>query len=111
MINVMEFGKFKALIMYDPEIQMMRGEFINLNGGADFYAADVESLKREGEISLKVFLEECERRGIAPTKAYSGHFVLRTTKETHEAAAIKAASNGLSLNQWASKVIGEAAFA
>lgn len=111
MINVMEFGKYKALIMFDPEIQMMRGEFINLNGGADFYAADVDSLKHEGEISLKVFLEECARRGIEPTKAYSGQFVLRTSKESHEAAAIKAASEGVSLNQWASKVIEQAAFA
>ena len=39
---------------------MFRGEFVSLNGGADFYAKDVEGLFREGEISLKVFLEACE---------------------------------------------------
>lgn len=34
---------------------MFRGEFVGLNGGADFYAKDIDSLHKEGEISLKVF--------------------------------------------------------
>ena len=69
---------------------MFRGEFVGLNGGADFYAADVAGLKREGEISLRVFLEACERRGIEPRKHFSGKFSLRVDPATHEAAvAIK----------------------
>ena len=51
---------YQTTILFDPEIQMFRGEFVSLNGGADFYAKDVEDLFREGEISLKVFLEACE---------------------------------------------------
>lgn len=48
MKNVMEFdGGYQAVITYDPEIEMFRGEFVGLNGGADFYAKDPESLKRE----------------------------------------------------------------
>ena len=43
---------YKAVIAYDPEIEMFRGEFVGLNGAADFYAADLEGLKREGKISL-----------------------------------------------------------
>ena len=35
MRNVMEFeGGYKAVITYDPEIEMFRGEFVGLNGGA-----------------------------------------------------------------------------
>ena len=60
MKNIMRFdGGYKAVITYDQEIGMFRGEFIGLNGGADFYAKDVEGLRREGEISLKVFLRMC----------------------------------------------------
>lgn len=38
---------------------MFRGEFVGINGGADFYARTVDDLWKEGEISLKAFLEMC----------------------------------------------------
>lgn len=41
--NIMEFeGGCKAVIDYDPEIEMYRVEFIVINGGVDFYAPDPE---------------------------------------------------------------------
>jgi predicted HicB family RNase H-like nuclease len=61
-MNTLTIGSYRAVIAVDPDIQMFRGEFVGLNGGADFYAADVEGLRREGEISLRVFLNACERR-------------------------------------------------
>ena len=88
---------------------MFRGEFVGLNGGADFYAADVAGLKREGEISLRVFLQACKQRGIEPRKHFSGKFALRVDPATHEAAAIAAAAHGQSLNQWATEAIRQAA--
>lgn len=68
MINVMEFGNYSAVIIYDPEIEMFRGEFVGLNGGADFYAEDIAGLQREGKISLDVFLKMCEEDGVSPRK-------------------------------------------
>lgn len=68
MIDLMEIDGFNADITYDPDLEMYRGEFIGLNGGADFYAADIEGLRREGETSLRVFLEACQRHGIEPRK-------------------------------------------
>ncbi len=62
MKNIMTIESFKAIITYDPEIDMFRGEFVGINGGADFYAKDLKGLRREGAISLKVFLEACKRR-------------------------------------------------
>jgi len=53
----------KAVIAFDPDINMFRGEFVGLNGGADFYATDIEGLRREGEVSMKVFFEMCVEEG------------------------------------------------
>ncbi|VCU69925.1 HicB family protein [Pigmentiphaga humi] len=108
MKNVMIIDGFQAIIHYDPDIGMFRGEFAGLNGGADFYAADVHGLRREGEASLRVFLEECARRGIEPRKAFSGKFNLRVPVEVHEAAVVAAAAAGRSLNQWIAGLIREA---
>lgn len=109
MKNVMIIGGQQAVITYDPDIEMFRGEFVGLNGGADFYAADVTGLRHEGELSLNAFLDECAKRGIEPRKNFSGKFVLRVAPEIHEAAAIAAAASGASLNQWVAEAIKEAA--
>lgn len=69
MKTVMAFDNgYQAQIAYDPEIEMFRGEFIGLNGSADFYATDVDGLKREGTTSLHIFLETCAEEGIMPKK-------------------------------------------
>ena len=108
-MNTMTISGYQAVIAFDPDIQMFRGEFAGLNGGADFYAADVEGLKHEGEISLRLFLQACERRGIEPRKHFSGKFSLRVDPATHEAAAMAAAAQGQSLNQCATEAIRQAA--
>lgn len=43
---------------------MLRGEFVGLNGGADFYAESVHDLIEEGRKSLAVYLEMCRGKGI-----------------------------------------------
>jgi predicted HicB family RNase H-like nuclease len=108
MKNVMEFeGGYKAVISYDPEIEMFRGEFVGLNGGADFYAKDAESLKREGKISLDIFLRMCEEDGV-PAKKPQGKFALRLDQETYYDASVAAAADGVSLNQWIAQAVREA---
>ena len=60
MINTMELNGFQAIIKYDPEIEIFRGEFLGLNGGADFYANDIDGLKQKRITSLNVFLDACK---------------------------------------------------
>jgi len=85
---------------------MFRGEFIGLNGGADSYAADVDGLRKEGAVSLKVFLEMCREDGVEPRRSYSGRFNLRISPELHARAAAAAAAEGKSLNQWITGTLG-----
>lgn len=59
-MNIMEIKGYRAVVQDDPDIDMFRGEFVDLNGGADFYAKDIDSLRKEGEISLRVFLDMCQ---------------------------------------------------
>ena len=108
-MNTMTINGYQAVIAYDSGIQMFRGEFVGLNGGADFYAKDVDGLRHEGEISLRIFLEACAEEGVDPRKHFSGKFSLRVDPDLHEAAAIAAAARGQSLNQWAAEAIRQAA--
>lgn len=111
MMNIMDINGYRAVVQYDPEIEMFRGEFIGLNGGADFYANDIDGLRKEGEISLKVFLDMCEEDGVEPRKEFSGRFNLRVPSSLHAEIATRAAAEGKSLNQWVADVLDESVHA
>ena len=108
MNNVMMIDGHKAVIQYDPETEMLRGEFIGLNGGAAFYADNVADLHQEGMASLQTFLEVCREQGVEPYKHYSGRFNVRVNPQTHAAAAAAAAAENISLNEWVSKTLNYA---
>ena len=105
MKNVMEINGVKAVIAFDPEINMFRGEFVGLNGGGDFYSTDIDGLRREGEISLKVFLDMCAEEGISPYRKTSGRLNLRLSQELYDKAATLAKASGKSVNAWIADVI------
>jgi predicted HicB family RNase H-like nuclease len=75
MFNVILIDGQRAVISYDPDIEMFRGEFVGLNGGANFYAFDVAGLTRAGSASLRTFLDVCAERDIEPRKNFSGKSV------------------------------------
>lgn len=110
-MNTMTINGYHAVISYDEEIDLFRGEFTGLNGGADFYAADIATLRKEGEISLRVFLEACKARGTEPRKHYSGKFNLRVPPDLHEQLATQAAAHGKSINAWILEVLKDQAAA
>lgn len=105
MKNLMTIDGYKAVISYADDIDMLRGDFVGLNGGANFYANDIEGLRREGAISLRIFLEACAKDGREPRKAYSGKFVMRIPPALHESLSVKAATEGESLNQWITETL------
>ena len=105
MRNIMNINGQKAVISYDSETELFRGEFIGLNGGADFYADNVQDLRLEGEKSLAVFLSVCEEQGIEPYKQFSGKFNIRISPSLHAAAVTAASAENLSLNEWVSQTL------
>jgi len=48
-----------------PSVSYCAGECVDLASGADFYVAEEVGLKRERGISLQVYLENCQKLGIA----------------------------------------------
>lgn len=109
MKNIIEIDGQKALVSFDPDISMFRGEFLGLSGGADFYAVDVAGLMIEGRKSLQVYLEMCAEKSIEPFRTFSGRFNVRLDPKTHEAAVIAASAEDKSLNEWISETVEAAA--
>lgn len=107
MRNTILIDGYHAVIEYDPDIEMFRGQFVDINGGADFYARDVATLKREAKISLGVFLDMCREDGVEPRRMFSGKFNLRLSPELHANITAAAQAKGESVNQWITDQLGE----
>ena len=99
MKNILTIANHRALVTYDPSTDMLRGEFLGLNGGADFCAQDIATLKAEGAKSLDAFLQVCEENNIDPIRHFSGRFNARISPELHARAVEAAAAQSISLNQ------------
>lgn len=96
--NIIKINGYSAVVSYDADIDMLRGEFINLNGGADFYATNIADLHKEAETSLNTFLEVCKEKNIEPMKQFSGKFNARIPPKLHEKLVLVATAQGKSLN-------------
>ena len=77
-MNLMTVNGYQAVIEYDADIDMFRGEILGLTGGADFYGRTPDELRTEFRNSLEVFLEVCrekgvEARGARTVQNFSGH--------------------------------------
>jgi len=108
MNSIMEIDDYQAIIRFDAEIGLFRGEFIGLSGGADFYADSVAGLQQEGRTSLQVFLDMCEEDGVNPRREYSGEVALHVSPELHQRIALMAEVSGQTLDSWTRGVLERA---
>ena len=104
-MNLMSVDGYHARIEYNADTDLFRGEILGLSGGADFYGANPDELRREFKKSLDVFLEVCKEQGIEPRRQFSGKFNLRISPELHEQLAMAAEAQGKSLNALAQETL------
>jgi predicted HicB family RNase H-like nuclease len=104
-MNVMTVDDFHAVIEFDAELDMFRGEILGLNGRADFYGKNPKELRAEFRKSLQVFLEVCAEKGIEPRRHFSGKFNVRIPPDLHEKLAIAAQARGKSINTLAQEAL------
>jgi predicted HicB family RNase H-like nuclease len=104
-MNLMVLDGYSARIAYDAETDLFRGEILGLSGGADFYGANPDELRREFKASLAVFPEVCKDKGIETRKQYSGKCNLRISPELHDKLAMAAQAQGKSLNALAQEAL------
>lgn len=107
MKNILKINGYSAKISFDSDREYFRGEFIDINGYADFYATDIKGLYDEGEKSLSIFLKACEEDGISPDKSYSGKFILRMSPQLHSKITTIAISEDTAINNLLLNIINK----
>lgn len=108
-MNTMTYKGYTARIEFDDRNEVFVGHLLGIRDVVGFHADNVPELRSAFEESVDDYLETCAKIGKSPEKPASGKLMLRLPPEVHGAALVAAQAAGTSLNQWAAKVLAEAA--
>ena len=104
-MNTMMYKGYVGEVEYDDEYKIFSGSVINTRTVITFQGASVDELNKEFQLSVDDYLEWCKEDGIDPEKPYSGKFNVRLKPNTHQRAAVKAKTLGMSLNSFIEKAV------
>jgi predicted HicB family RNase H-like nuclease len=109
MMNTMTYKGYTARIEYDDDDGIFIGRLAGIRDIVSFHSEDVAQLRTAFRESVDDYIEACAKLGVEPQKPASGRLMLRVPAEVHRAALTAAEAAGISLNQCAAKVLGDAA--
>jgi predicted HicB family RNase H-like nuclease len=105
---MIEYKGYTGVFEFDPSVDALHGRVIGLQDVVTFQGRSLEEVRREMVESVEDYLELCAQVGKDPDKPYRGEFLVRTTPEVHRAAAVRAETEGMSLNAWVETTIATA---
>ena len=108
-MNTMTYKGYTARVDFDDAEGIFSGRLLGISDVVGFHADNVPELRAAFEDAVDDYVETCARIGKQPEKPASGKLMLRIPPDVHRAALVAAESAGTSLNQWASKVLRQAA--
>ena len=108
-MNTMTYKGQTARVEFDERDDVFVGRLLGITDVVGFHADTVQGLRAAFAEAVDDYIDTCAKIGKAVEKPASGKIMLRVPPELHSAALIAAKCSGTSLNQWAAKVLGEAA--
>ncbi len=104
MNNCMEYRGYHAAISFDADDGIFVGSVLGIADSLNFHGENVAELTDAFHSCVDSYLDFCREMGKTPDKEYKGSLNIRLSPEVHRQAAICAAGEGKTLNQF----IGEA---
>lgn len=107
--NSIDIAGQPAVITYVPELGAFRGKFLGLSGYCDFVSDSIQGLKKEGEVSLREYLEDCSAAGTEPYARQEKvkTFTLRYPESFGERLNQAAAEHETSVNAYIIETLNE----
>ncbi|GHT92399.1 antitoxin HicB [Betaproteobacteria bacterium] len=108
-MNFLSYKGYVAVMEYDALDHILVGRISGIKDIIAFHGETVSEFENEFRASVDHYLLTCEKMGKTPDKPASGKLMLRVPPEVHCAALAAAQASGVSLNQWASRALMQAA--
>lgn len=106
---MIEHKGYMGVVEFDPELRTFTGHVVDLRDEIYFEGDSVEALEASMQRAVDHYLSVCEQRAEKPERPFSGKLNLRLGTELHRAAALAAAAEGESLNNWLVRAVESAA--
>ena len=110
-MSSMNYKGYNARIEFSEEDGVFWGKVLGLppSTSITFEGQTVEQLRQDFHNAVDFCTADCAKNGKDALKPASGKLMLPVAPEVHSAALIAAQASGVSLNQWAAKLLKEAA--
>ncbi|MBS1682705.1 MAG: type II toxin-antitoxin system HicB family antitoxin [Bacteroidetes bacterium] len=108
MKNVLEYKGYKGSVEFSAEDQVFFGKIIGIRDVVTFEGVTVKELNSSFRNAVNGYLETCSNLGKDPDKEFKGSFNVRLTAKLHRLAAIKSATEKISLNKFVEKAVEKA---
>ena len=106
-MNTFSYNGFIGSIEADSEAKCLYGKLLYISDLVTYEADTVVKLEKEFKISVDEYLETCKELNKEPMKPFKGSLNVRIGLELHKEAAIHAARNAVSLNEYIKTAIQE----
>lgn len=103
----LQYNGYLGSVDYSLEDGCLHGKILHINDLATYEAPTVRELETAFKEAVDDYLATCAQAGKEPDKAFKGTFNVRITPEQHKAAAIEAALQKTTLNDFVSQAISE----
>lgn len=98
--SMLEYKGYHATVEFDADDNLFVGEVFGIADSLNFHGESVEELKKMFHQSIDNYLDLCKKIGKEPDKEFKGSFNVRITRELHKQAALEAARQKITLNQY-----------
>lgn len=107
MNSMMEYKGYRASVDYDAEDNIFVGEVFGITDSLNFHGTSVIELNEMFKQCIDNYLDLCEKIGKNPDKEFKGTFNVRIPPEMHKKAALEAAKQKITLNQYVMNAINQ----
>lgn len=107
MSSVMEYNGYHAKVEFDNQDNILVGTVIGLNDMLSFHGTSIEELTHSFQNCIDNYLDMCKEIGKQPEKEFKGIFNVRISPDSHREAAMDAAMDGITMNQFVADAIDE----
>jgi predicted HicB family RNase H-like nuclease len=101
---------YAARIEYSDEDGCLIGRLAGIQDIITFHGDSVDEIRGAFEEAVDFYIDTCEKRGKEPQKPFSGRLMLRLPPELHARLAVRAQTEGKSLNSLVTEALYEYAY-
>jgi predicted HicB family RNase H-like nuclease len=106
-MSSMNYKGYTARLEFSEVDGVFWGKVLGLppSTSISFEGETVAKLTHDFHNAVDFYIADCIKNGKEPLQPASGKLMLRVAPEVHSAALVAARASGVSLNQWATKVL------